>query len=227
MSEKLTRDELVKKLKEQIELLQAYAELYDRGITTMTLPMATAIRVLFHDTNKSVSLIKLLCDMDGKDKRIFEMITTKTPEDGKAKLILLGDGLCVVSLGPTGSSFLPKLQDSIHTKVAFCNWWNENVIKNVSNGFENPEWMTREKLITLHTNKEGGAHVDENKNIKIDKMGTKEAAGWVCFTTDSDGVQREGNYGIDQKKASIRQVCYEVLVSLHNHFSELFKREYY
>ena len=97
----------------------------------------------------------------------------------------------------------------------------------MSCGVENPEWMTREELIKLHANKEGGAHVDENKNKRIDELGTKEAAGWVCITTDSDGVSKEGNYGLDQKKASIRQVCYEVLVSLHNHFPELFKREYY
>lgn len=227
MAIKLTLYELTKRLEEQIELLQLNAEIFDNGHAVSTLTMATAIRVLFHDTNNSTSLIKLICDANGKDKNAFEMVTTKEPDDGKAKLIIFGDGLCGMSMGPQGLSYFPKLSKSTHTNVQFNVWWEENVVKNVSAGFENPDWMTRAELIKLHANKEGGAHIDENKNKKIDEIGTKEAAGWVCFTTDSDGVQKEGNYGVDQKKASIRQVCYEVLVSLHNHFPELFKREYY
>ena len=227
MAEKLTRDELIKMLEEQIELLQSYAEMFDKGMTVTTLPMATAIRVLFHDTPKSVSLIKHICDADGKDKNAFEMVTTKTPDDGKAKLVLFGDGLCLMSFRTDGLSYLPKLSNSTHTKMAFVNWWNENVIKNISDSYEKPEWMSREKLITLHANKEGGAHVDENKNKKISEIGTQAAAGWVGFTIDADGVGKEIEDTIDQKKASIRQVCYEVLVSLNNHFPELFKQEYY
>lgn len=227
MSEKLTRDELFEKLAEQIILLQSYAEMFDKGITEITLPIATAIRVLFHDTGSSVSLIKYICDADGKDKNAFEMVTTKDQDDGTAKFVIFGDGLCGMTFSSEGISYFPKLGDSTKTKIPFDIWWKEDVVKNVSGGFENPDWMTREDLIKLHANKEGGAHIDENKNKRIDEIGTKEAAGWVCFTTDSDGVQKEGNYGVDQKKASIRQVCYEVLVSLHNHFQELFKREYY
>lgn len=227
MAEKLTRDELMAKLEEQIELLQLNAENFDKGYTVTTLSMAIIIRVLLHDTDKSVSLIKHICDADGKDKSIFEMVTTKDQDDGAKKMMIFGDGLCVMSMGPQGFSYLPKLGGATQTKVPFNIWWDENVVKNVSGGFENPEWMTRSELIKLHANKEGGAHIDENKNRSISEIGTKEAAGWVCFTVDSDGVQKEGDYGIDQKKASIRQVCYEVLVSLHNHFPELFKREYY
>lgn len=227
MAEKLTREELITKLEEQIELLQLNAENFDKGYTVTTLSMAITIRVLLHDTNKSTSLIKNICDADGKDKNAFEMITTKDQVDGTDKLVIFGDGLCGMSFGSHGISYFPKLGDSTQTKIPFNVWWEENVVKNVSGGFENPEWMTRAELIKLHANKEGGAHIDENKNKKISEIGTKEAAGWVCFTADSDGVPKEGNYGLDQKKASIRQVCYEVLVSLHNHFPELFKREYY
>ena len=223
----MTHDELIGKLAEQIEILQLNAELFDDEHPVTTLQMATTIRVLFHDTNNSTSLIKLICDAESKDKNTFEMVSTKEPDDGKTKLVLWGDGLCGMQISSQGFSYIPKLSNSTHTKIPFCDWWKEDVVRNVSGGFENPDWMTRAELIKLHANKEGGAHIDENKNKKIDEIGTNEAAGWIFFAIDSDGVQKEGNCGLDQKKATIRQICYEVLVSLHNHFPELFKREYY
>jgi len=227
MAEKLTYAELLDKLKEQIELLQLSAENFDNGRTVTTLQMATTIRVLFHDTDSSKSLIKQICECCGKGKDDFEMVTTKDQDSGKKKLILLGDGLCSISMGPQGFTYIPKLDHAVHTRVPFINWWKENVIKNVSNGFENPAWMTREELIKLHTNKEGGAHVDNNKNKKITEIGTKEAEGWVGGVFDEAGGYQEKEAEINQKKATIRQICYEVLFSLYNQFPSLFQQKYF
>lgn len=224
---KLTREELNTILGEQIELLQLSAENFDKGHYATTLQMATTIRVLFHDTDSSKSLIKQICEADGKDKNDFEMVTTKEQDFGGEKLIIFGDGLYTMVLSGLGLLFSPKLSDSTLTKVAFPYWWNEKVIKNVSSGFETAEWMTREELIKLHANKEGGAHVDENKNEKISDIGSKEAAGWAGFTVDCYGRRQEINSSVDQKKVTIRQICYEVLVSLHNHFPELFRSHIY
>lgn len=226
MADKRTKEELLEMLEEQIELLQLNAENFEQGRTVTTLQMATAIRVLFHDTNSSVSLIKQICDLDGVDKANFEMVTTKDVPDG-AKLVLFGDGLYAMSIGSDGMTCVPKLSNATHTKLPFDLWWSENVIKNVSDGMEAPQWLTREDLIKLHANKEGGAHVDENKNKRISEIGTKEAFGWVSFVVDANGVQKEVDPIVDQKKATIRQICYEVLISLHNHFPELFKQELY
>ena len=43
MPERLTRDDLIVKLQEQIELLQLNAENYDKGKTVTTLQIATGI----------------------------------------------------------------------------------------------------------------------------------------------------------------------------------------
>jgi hypothetical protein len=132
-----------------------------------------------------------------------------------------------MSFGIDGLTYLPKLSDSTHTKLTFNDWWNEAVIKNVCDGFENAKWMTREELITLHANKEGGAHIDEKKNKRISEIGTQSATGWIGITIYANGNSKSIEDIIDQKKASIRQICYEVLVSLHNHFPESFKCEYF
>ena len=225
MPEKLTHSELLNRLEEQIELLQLNAELFDRGHTVTTLTIATVIRVLFHDTDKSTSLIKQICDSEGKNKDDFKMITTKSQDFGEAKLVLFGDGLCNISFKDQSIFYFPRLANAEHTTIPFRNWWEERVIKNVSSGFENPEWMTRAELIKLHANKEGGTHVDEKKNKKISAIGTQEAAGWIGFTRDVLGVCTELPMTMDQKQATIRQICYEVLISLYNHFPELFKQE--
>lgn len=226
-SEKFSRDELIQKLEEQITLLQLSAENFDKGFKATTLNMATSIRVLFHDTTSSVSLIKLLCDIDGIDKDSFKMITTKEQNTQEYTLSIFGDGLCGISCSKQGLSHFPFLSDAVQTKVPFSAWWDEFVIKNVRNGFGSPVWMSRRELIILHANKEGGAHVDKNKNIKISEIGTQEAVGWRGYTVNSNGTLIESSCIVDQKRATIRQVCYEVLVSLHNHFPKLFKRELY
>lgn len=227
MAEALTYDELRIRLGEQIELLQLSAENFDKGYMATTLNMATAIRVLFHDTSSSISLIKQICEFDKVDKSFFEMISTKEAVPGNPILVLHGDGLYYMTLSNSGVTCIPKLNNANQTRISFNDWWHESVIKNVSRGAHEPVWMTREELIKLHANKEGGTHVDVKKDKRISDIGTKEAFGWKAFVTDVEGNSIEVTATVDQKKATLRQICYEVLVSLHNHFPELFKRDYY
>lgn len=230
MAEELTHNELLEKLKEQIELLQINAESFDKGRTVTTLPIATAIRVLFHDTHQSISLLKLICDCYGMDKNSLEMISTKEPVQEGA-LVLMGDGLYAMSmeLSPDGfkATCVPKLNNAIQTKKTFQEWWGESVIRNVSGGYDSPMWLTRKELITLHANKEGGAHIDKTKNEDISKISTTEAFGWVAGFINDEGEMVETLPEVDQKQATIRQICYEVLLSLHNHFPGLFSQEYF
>ena len=55
------------KLKVQLELLRSYTEHFDSGMIHMALPMATQVRVLIHQTDKSNSLLHQL-DLDNKPK---------------------------------------------------------------------------------------------------------------------------------------------------------------
>ena len=226
MPERLTRDDLIVKLQEQIELLQLNAENYDKGKTVTTLQIATGIRVLFHDTPKSTSLIKQICDIDGVDKNSFQMVSTKETEDD-TKFFIFGDALIGVEICNGEMKCIPKLAESEQFLVPFSEWWSEDVVKNVSNGIENATWISREDLIKLHANKEGGSHVDNKKDKRITDVSSKEALGWTFFKLAINGERTEVDPSIDQKKATIRQVCYEVLISLYNHFPELFRETYF
>jgi hypothetical protein len=54
------RPELESKLKEQFELLNLHASMFDGGHPVVALPLAVEIRVLLHDTGTSHSLCELL-----------------------------------------------------------------------------------------------------------------------------------------------------------------------
>lgn len=225
MAEKLTREEIIDKIKEQIQLLQLNAENFDKGLFITSLYMATTVRVLFHDTGTSVSLIKQLCDIDGRDKNTFEMITTKK-QHKQGELVLIGDGLFDLSLSNMGFWCNPFFEKAQQTKVPFSNWWDEEVVKNVENGYESPIWLSRKEVITLHANKEGGAHVDVIRNEKITSLSKKESLGFTSYYTNLQGENIEQEAKIDSKRATIRQICFEVLISLYNYCPDLFLTEY-
>jgi len=162
----------------------------------------TVIRVLFHDTNMSHSLIKQICDMEGKDKSNFEMFSSIKPPEPNT-LILLGDGLYSMCFSPKGIECCPVLNASPHIKMDFDIWWNEKVVKNVSNGYENPSWMTRKELILGHVNQEGGAHVDGEVDDNINNQYTFCFRALIAVTlyentgdiVDRDGEEHEDDVG--------------------------------
>ncbi len=225
MAEKLTRRDIIEKIIEQIQLLQLSAENFDKGLYMTTLYMATTIRVLFHDTATSVSLIKQLCDIDGMDKNMFEMVSTRKPHK-EGELVLVGDGLFSLAFGFGGIQCIPFFEHATQTKVPFSYWWDEEVVKNVENGYESPTWLSRKDIIILHANKEGGAHVDVVRNEKISNLSKKEALGFTSYYTNLQGESIEQETIIDPKKATVRQICFEVLESLYNYCPELFLTEY-
>lgn len=57
---KLTVQELQDKLEQQIRLLKNFVNLFDEGDTDIIPSIATAIRVLVHDTRASTSLLQTL-----------------------------------------------------------------------------------------------------------------------------------------------------------------------
>src|SRR6202050_4682776 len=54
------RPELESKLREQFELLNLHAEIFDAGKTVVALPIAVDVRVLLYDVSVSHSLCELL-----------------------------------------------------------------------------------------------------------------------------------------------------------------------
>lgn len=205
-------------LSHAIENLQGAVYSYDSGFIQSTLSIAASIRSLFHQTNQSECLIKQVCDYENKNMRRLEMISTKRITDPAAKIVLFDGSMCQMRFDFNSLDFLPNLDASPQRHVTFEEWWNENVIRDIRSGYSNPVWFSRQQLILAHANKEGGTHFDPNKS-RIHDLGSSAAAGWKYYNSSKGEVNE--SYA-NQKSATIRQIAYEVLVSLHNHYSKFF-----
>ena len=88
--------------------------------------------------------------------------------------------------------------------VSFNEWWDATVIKD-----NNGSMFSRRDLVLAHANKDRGAHVDPKLDEPYANLSRFNSMGWIL---ESDGIQRMLENSV--VAPSIRQIAYEVLVSL-------------
>ena len=168
-------------------------ECYDRGNDIVALSIATAIRVLVHDTKCSTSLLKHL----GCKNRQYLSTNFRDPAQrihlGLVRRINVGvnDGaggeakywpLCDERYFPS-----PKEHFSL---LAFDDWWKEIV-------FENPKSrLTRKDLVLTIANKDGGAHFDTEVDERYDDFRKSWSGGSSLVGRRSGAVRGYDNVPI-------------------------------
>ena len=134
----LNRQDFINLLEERIVTLQVLCQAYDSGKYTVAKDIATCLRVLCHDTRHSTSL---LCHIGVKDE--IQMVSTMEdyPTD---RLYLFGQGLYHMEIesGPTGGHlrYIPNLSNAKTKLISFDLWWNENVLKDNTDSFDQNLW---------------------------------------------------------------------------------------
>lgn len=128
----------------QLNFLRRSCEAFDIGYTDEAIRIAVSLRVLFHDTGKSTSLITHL----GADP--LKLLSTVRPQSLDPGVVVY-DGLTrFTAAGPTA-----KLGIGVRTEeVPFDRWWNQ-VVYVPREGVS----VTRRSLVLAAANKDGGAHV--------------------------------------------------------------------
>ncbi len=195
-----SEEELKKKLEEQIQLLINSCKTYDDGSKVEAINMAIRIRVLVHDTSRSTSLLKLL---DKKNILFYDTAYEYDPAN------IPTTGLAAQQIvGGKGVEWIPNLDifNYGRGKISFQEWWSQLVIVD----FKNNEF-SREQLITIMANKDGGAHIDHELPSEYQDIASGTSLGW----TDMNGNPIE-----DMHLASVRQISYEVLKTLKDEFPE-------
>lgn len=205
-----------------IQNLQGSSFAYDNGFIGNSLSIATSIRTMFHQTSASESLIKQVCDLENRNFGMFKMVSSKRLHDPNTKLLLFDGSMCHIHISDQTVRFLPNLYESPLRELTLSEWWNEPVIRDVRNGFDNPIWYSRRDLIVTHANKEGGAHFDPSKS-KLNDIGMSKAVGWQYRNALNEISESIPN----QKTASIRQIAFEVLRSLYLHYPKFFGERYF
>lgn len=190
----LTKSDFEEKLDQQIELLYKSCQDFDYGYEISALHIASSLRVLLHDTKKSVSL---LTHLDIKnDLKYISSTVNYIPSNMIAHF-----GLGIIQSSSSEGKYIPNINIDFDTSklVCFNDWWNEIVLSDLTTH------ITRRDIILGLADKEGGAHVDDKVDIIQRKMTKENGLGW-----EANGVPFMTNTYF----VSIRVIAQELLESL-------------
>lgn len=148
---KRSREDLKRELREQLQLLAHACRTYDAGHEAIGKHIALSLRVLLHSYGQSRALLEQLGLRKG---RFFDSAGALNPRN-----LLSESPLIVHSLSDTGGGYLPLMAAGTgplgEKEVAFAEWWNEPVLKDVEG-----RKFSRLDLVLHVADTDGGAHVD-------------------------------------------------------------------
>lgn len=201
---KLQKTELQDQLKKQLDLLEYYTKGREEQ-PNLSLPIATTLRVLCHDTKNQKSLLNQL---NLKSSPCFQSTQVLESSGNKAPFC----GLVYVRLNFDKAWFDPKYsnqpQGHSFTKVSFDNWWNMVIIRD----YEGHQ-LTRKDLILEVTDRDGGAHVDSSLNETYYSISRKHSLSWTFY---KNNAHSEPVTGVE--RASLFQIAHELLCSFKSDY---------
>ncbi len=207
MSTPRSLDNLNELLKEQIAFLKASCQSFDSGFGGESKRIATTVRVLVHDTAQSQSLLKQL------NLKNIDFYNTSAKLDPKNLMTHMGLVFMRLELFGDGSEYMPFLDDVLPNSMRlekFDDWWLEPVIVD-----KNHNMFTRKDLILATSNKEGGAHIDPELDIKFENLLKNNSINWYIHS--DNGNEPFGKKDIQLVMASIRQIGFEMLKTLEKY----------
>lgn len=236
---------LAEQLERQIKYLKNSARLFDEGDEDEAIRLATTLRVLLHDSTNKESAPSLLRQCGIKDTLLFEdtgiyrdRYDTVTNEwakrhSGDENTMILGIspvdmGLVITGLNHEGqpawvAPLRPRVFPLHHPASGaemppqpFDKWWKTPLIEG-----SDFRAFSRENLVCIMTNQDGGAHVDPGLDIDYENL-CKDSLGSSWLTGDGsvssnpdDFIPVTGNVAA----SSVRQITFEVLLTLDRHLN--------
>jgi hypothetical protein len=199
-----SKAELEQHLQDHLGFIRSSADAFDGGNDGEAKRLATSLRVLFHDTSASKSLLGQLGRLGGS------FLSTSFPLNEKN--LLPHGGLVVMGVG--GGSYLAMLDDvPFKNWLRFPDWWNEPVFVD-----DKRERLSRRQLVLAVANQDGGAHVDPSLNETYARLSRHNSLGWV--TTDGTTTMPLRK----PERAAIRQIAHESLATLVPGYRKVLKQ---
>ena len=167
------------KLAEQLGFLKSSLEAYKNGTEAEALRIATTIRVLVHDTDRSTAFLKQI------DPNYLDLTILDTPSPSKPPLALYGIGVSVSAekgAQPVTDLLNPHLQ-----LVPLKQWWTRPVLV-FPDGNGQRVSFSRKKLLLVLANQEGGAHVDPDVPPAYEKFVVDGAVPFIVNGVMTDSV---------------------------------------
>ncbi len=200
-----SQDDLNEHLREHLQFLEASSNAYDDGVDSEAKRLASSLRLLLHDTQKSLSLLGQL-GMKGID-----FCDSALPLNSANVLSYMGlIKLCQTSEGFQYSPLLDDEPDSNPPRVHFGTWWNGVVFVD-----HNKTSISRKQLVLSVADQDGGVHVDPVLNDVYAQLSRLNSLGWIAT---------QGNRSLPLKNpqlAAVRQIAHEVLKTLKPGYSKV------
>lgn len=194
--------ELEAHLEDHIGFLKSSAEAYDSGQDGESKRLAVSLRVLFHDTAASHSLLGQL------SRSNIELISTAMPHD-QGNLSTHG-GLVMIAASGSESRYVAMLDEAPYKRwLPYSDWWNEIVFVD-----DRKQSLSRKELVLAVANQDGGAHVDPALNETYARLSRHNSLGWV-FSTPTQALPIP-----KAERAAVRQITHEVLKTLLPEYSK-------
>ena len=140
-------------LSSHVGFLKRSCWLFDQGHEDEALRIATSLRVLFHDTRQSTSLLTHLGMKNAPDA---VMLGTKRREPGTGVWWqdFLGVQITLASSEPVRAT--PLCHTTQYSVQAIDDWWSRETLFAYDEGS-----YTRRSVVLAIANRDGGAHVDD------------------------------------------------------------------
>lgn len=134
--------------------------------------MATAVRVLVHDTGASHSLLGQLAVKD--QLGFIDSTPPGLPADHQGGGFRLG--LCMIKMDADSVEYVPTLCPVAANapRLTFDEWWTGQPILRDGNGVI----YCRRQMMHWLANKDGGAHIDSSPTATYRSLSREGAMGW-------------------------------------------------
>ena len=195
-------------LKEQLQLIKIDCNTFDNGNEIIGKQIAVILRVLFHDTNNSTSLLKKL---NIKFIKWMPSVTEINTNNILAECNFVIQEM--IKANNVHGKYLPRFRTDFKTEkyIDFYDWWTKPVIKD-----KDKNAFSRKDVILFIANKDGGAHVDSEIKESEKFLITPNSLGWKSY---NDGIVEDFEGRVEL--ICIRQIAYEVIESIKKAYPEL------
>ncbi len=190
--------DFIKQLKRQLDFLNRSSDSFDYGYKDEAIRIAVVLRVLFHDTRNSTSLLKHL-----KSKHLNLLCTCPVPHPNT----IMFYGLGYVEVDESGNSiYNPDLEDSyFRNEIPINEWWNQIVYV-----LDRSTKLSRSDIILAASNKDGGTHVDKQLTPVYEKLTLQSTYGNFQINV---GKSFKNIEIAEPHLVALRQMSFEVLNS--------------
>lgn len=197
----------------QIRFIESSCQLYDHGNVDEAVRIAVALRVLFHDSRNSTSLLNHL------GANPISLLSTVAPyvEDPISPNLYLVQLVADVKLlndnreADFRCHCFPRLDTALRKEqIPFDVWWQKEIVIKHK---QPPTALTRKDLVLAAANKDGGAHVDKDLDPTYDYVRQGSGLGLTITLNPKLGLPELKASFENIHFASLRQIAFELLNS--------------